>query len=126
MIDRKFDCSLQIIANFLRTRHEGKKHGGYNIYSDEKIEITLDTYYPNLDVRVKTPNGEEMEVYSVSGNGYINIYHPGDWELYCQDILYPRAGEAKKQHEEKLKALKEEEHRMRFSPVTQELNQIFK
>ena len=42
------------VARYLRTRYESKKHGGYYVYEDDKIIIKYDTYYPNLDIRVKT------------------------------------------------------------------------
>lgn len=103
------------IAQHLTTRYEGKKHGGYQVYEDEKVAIWYDTYYPNLTVYVKDGD-KQVAVLSRSGHGYNAEYHPGQWEDYLRS-LYPNAIEAKKAKEVELAAKKEAERRSRFSSI---------
>jgi len=114
------------IATYLRTSYQGKKHGGYNIYEDDKIKIYYDTYYPNVDVYVKLPNGTEQMVLNRSGHGYNQEFHSGEWENYCKDILYPKALEAKKKYEEEMKKKEQAEHENKFGNATEEVDNIFK
>ncbi|MCY4580801.1 MAG: hypothetical protein OXD31_17375 [Chloroflexi bacterium] len=45
------------VARVLRTSHTSKKHGGFDQYKDDRIHISLDTYVPNVDIRVKVEDG---------------------------------------------------------------------
>ena len=96
---------LIIIATYLKTRYESKKHGGYNIYEDDKIKIAYDTYYPNVDVYVKIDSNWKL-VLLHNGHGFDQEYHPGVWLKYVEDCLYPKALIAKTQHEENKKERK--------------------
>ena len=40
------------VARYLRTEYQAKKHGGFDIYKDERISVSLDTYVPNVAVRL--------------------------------------------------------------------------
>ena len=83
------------IARYLKTRTEGKKHGGYLIYEDDKIKISYDTYYPNLDVHVLI-DGDWQRAAIYSGHGDTQEFHPGAWTGYVENVLHPKAQEAKK------------------------------
>lgn len=102
-------AELITIACHLTTRRESKKHGGYLIYDEpEKIEISYDTYYPNVDVRVWI-NGQWELAAMFSGHGHTQEYHGGEWESYVLKALYPRALEAKAQHERSKREAEERE-----------------
>ena len=40
------------VADYLRSEYKAKKHGGYAIYRDERVIVVLDTYVPNVTVRL--------------------------------------------------------------------------
>lgn len=86
---------LIAIAKYLETRYESKKHGGYSVYEDEKIRISYDTYYPNVQVNVLIDGGWQLAAI-YSGHGYTQEFHPGAWTGYVENVLYPKAQEAKK------------------------------
>lgn len=99
---------LTTIANYLTTRNANKKHGGYNIYEDDKIYISYDTYHPNVDVYVFI-EGKKHLAAIYSGHGYRQEFHPGEWCNYVKDVLYPKACVARETAREA--ALKLEEGR---------------
>lgn len=113
------------VAGNMYTRYESKGHVGYEIYEDDKIEISLDTYYLNLSVYVKK-DGERHLVLLRSGHGNNQEYHHGAWEKYIVDVLYPLAQVAKQKRDE-ARALKEaEEYKKNYGDVPEDLNKIFK
>ena len=81
---------LTTIAKYLTDQHESKKHGGYEVYEDDKIKILYDTYYPNVNVYVKI-DGKQHLAALFSGAGITQEYHSGAWEQYVHDKLYPAA-----------------------------------
>lgn len=103
------------VAGWLRTRHESKKHGGYDIYEDDKIEIWYDTYFPNLSIYVKK-GSEKVCVLSKSGHGHVSEYHPGKWEDYIRE-LHPRALEAKRKIDEERVQKEQLDHNKKFAPI---------
>ena len=103
------------IAQNLTTRTEGKKHGSYMIYEDDKIQIAYDTYYPNLDVYIKTPEKKTL-VLLRSGHGHNQEYHPGAWEQYVLSLV-PKALEAKQKAESEALERKRAEEKKAFGPV---------
>ena len=107
---------LATIANYLTTRRESKKHGGYNIYADDKIEISYDTYYPNVDVYVFI-EGKKNLAALYSGHGYTQEFHNGAWVKYVTDTLYPKAVEAKNASDLKRKEKESSERASRSSPL---------
>ena len=113
------------IATYLKTRYESKKYGGYNIYEDDKIYISYDTYYPNIDVYVKIPDGKRYCVLNHSGHGYNQEYHSGEWEKYCKDILLPKALVKKEEHENQMKIKQQKEHEDRFSSCSKKLDDVY-
>lgn len=117
--------SAYFVAKYLKTHYEVKKHGGYNIYEDKKIKICSDTYYPNLDIYVKTPDGKDHLVLLRSGHGYNQEYHSGEWEKYIEEVLYPKALEAKKKMEENEKNKEMKTEKEKFSNATKKLDKIF-
>ena len=66
------------MANLLTTKFTPKKHGGFNVYQDDRLIVALDTFVPNLSIRLITPQGEKT-VYTAS-------YH----SLTRPDIHRPR------------------------------------
>lgn len=104
------------VAKHLRTRYESKKHGGYDIYEDDKIIISSDTYYPNLSVYVKDGN-KSICVLSRSGHGYNQEYHPGKWESYIRDVLMPHAIEARNKKDAERIARDEIQRSSKVCPV---------
>ena len=84
---------LKLIANYLTTKREkpeSKQHGVYRIYQDDKIRISFDTFYPNIDVHVFIDGVAHLAM-SHLGHGYTSEYHCGAWELYVIEVLYPKA-----------------------------------
>jgi hypothetical protein len=104
-----------LIARNLTTRTQGKKHGSYLIYEDDKIQIAYDTYYPNLDIYIKTPE-KKVLVMLRSGHGYNQEYHPGAWEQYVASLI-PKALDAKQKAESEEIERKRAEERKSFGPV---------
>lgn len=88
---------LILIATYLTDQYESKKHGGYEVYEDDKIKIMYDTYYPNVCVYVKIDSKKDLAAI-YSGHGHIQEYHPGHWEKYVSDKLYPAALLAKDEY----------------------------
>lgn len=111
------------IAKHLQTDYQSKKHGGYEIYEDEKILIKSDTYYPNLDVWVKDGD-KKVLVLLRSGHGYNQEYHPGKWEVYIHNVLMPRAIEAKNKKDAEFSVRQVIEKQSKTCPVNDE--HIFK
>lgn len=81
---------LMTVAIYLTDQSESKKHGGYEIYEDDKIRIAYDTYYPNVQVNVKI-DGKNQLAAIFSGHGHTQEYHGGVWEKYVIGTLYPLA-----------------------------------
>ena len=102
------------IAINLKTRYEGKKHGGWCIYEDEKIIIAYDDYFPNVEVNIKDTEG--TCVYSSSGHGITSIHKPGAWEDYISTLV-PRADAAKAEKESIRAAKEKREQQRRFGGV---------
>ena len=96
-------------------KKRGKKHGSYKIYEDDKIYISYDTYYPNLQVYIKVGDDRKM-VAKFSGHGHTVEYHKGKWEEYAMSLL--QAALARKQQKalEAQKAKREREEK-RWSSV---------
>ena len=104
------------IAKYLRTDYKCKKHGSYDIYDDGKVSIQYDTYYPNVQVHVYIDEKKTLAAH-YSGHGYTQEFHGGAWVNYVNDILYPKAIEAKNRSIS-LRAKKEEERRKKlFNPL---------
>ena len=64
----------------MSTRHSSNKHGGYKVFEDGKISISLDTYVPNLDIQVLR-DGQATTVYSAAyhSHRHPDRLHPGMW-----------------------------------------------
>jgi len=120
------NTTASFIAINLTTRIEGKKHGGYMIFEDDKVEIIYDTYYPNVDVYVKGAEGKKHLVMCYSGHGFMQEYHHGEWESYLEDKLYAKAVEAKKEKTKREIARKQAEYQTKFGSVSKEVDGIFR
>lgn len=105
---------IYVITKYLKTRHESKKHGGYDIYEDDKIEISYDTYYPNRSVYVKF--GSKKELVHVSSDDKTSTHRPGKWEEYITE-LYEKALELKKKEEARNLEKAEKEKQDHFGTI---------
>lgn len=104
------------IATYLTDQREGKKHGYYEIYEDDKIKISYDTYYPNVHVVVYI-NGKRNLAAIFSGHGNIQEYHGGAWEKYVINVLYPKALLKETQAKEAWARKKERENKIKNAPL---------
>ncbi len=106
------------VANLLTTRHTTKKHGGYNIYQDERISITLDTYVPNLDIRIIGENGKPVTVFGTPYHSLSkpNIFRPGRWTQHLEG-LYRKALEVEREQDTRKEQEKAENLKRRYGPV---------
>lgn len=93
--EKTMDIHKKIITvcEYLRTRYASKRHGGFNIYEDDKIVALTDTCVPNVDLSVKILEEQEY-VFGCNYDGHQITYHPGRWEEYLSD-LYEKALEIK-------------------------------
>jgi hypothetical protein len=89
----KIHSRIITICQYLRNGYSAKKHGGYNIYSDNKIHAVTDTCVPNVDLYVKVGENRER-VFGCSFQGDQVTYHSGKWEDYL-DELFNKAIEVK-------------------------------
>lgn len=77
--------NARLVAEFLRTSYSAKKHGGYSIYDDGKIRVSLDTYVPNVDIWVYGVDPESPDrptrVYAASYHSVARpeTFKPGKW-----------------------------------------------
>ena len=106
------------VATHLRTAHEQKKHGGYDVYQDDKLRISLDTYVPNLWITVISPDGELRPVFSASHFSWHrpSIFRPGRWTQYLLDLA--QAAATKREELNQQRQAREEENRLtHFGPI---------
>ncbi len=115
-MDESMKSKLIAIAKYLRTESKGKKHGSYDIYRDDKIEIAYDTYYPNVDVRVFI-DGKPATVAIYSGHGHTQEFHGGEWCRYVTDKLYPLALKAREDYETMLENKRLAEQKAKFGSI---------
>ena len=82
------------VATHLTTGTAKKSHGGWKYYQDERIHISLDTYVPNITVKIMV-NGQWQDVYSAGYHNHSrpNRYNPGNWTRYLHDLA-ERAAQA--------------------------------
>lgn len=106
---------LITIALHMTDQSRSKKHGSYKLYEDEKIKISYDTYYPNLQVDIKVDGAWEM-VARYSGHGYVQEYHKGRWEEYVMSLL-PIALERKRKMEAEQKINEQARKEELFKPI---------
>ena len=85
------------VANRMTTRRAEKKHGGYNLYEDDRISVCLDTYAPNIHIKI--PAGENGEWTVVFGKSCHTrtpyTFRPGLWMEYL-GLLYGRPGRSRR------------------------------
>ncbi len=104
------------VARYLKTSYESKKHGGYNIYNDEQIHISLDTYYPNLDIDI-LKEGKKIEVYRGSRDNVTPaLFRPGKWIDHLMN-LNKKAIELNRQQEDTRKRNEIINFNNRYSPI---------
>lgn len=104
-----------LVAKNMTTRTEYKKHGSYLIYEDDKVQISYDTYYPNLDVSIRMDDKWKL-VLMRNGHGFNQEYHPGAWEEYIKSLA-PKAIEAKERKERERLERERKEREAKFAPV---------
>jgi len=110
--------AASVVARYLQTRYVSKKHGGYDIYEDDRLAIWLDTYVPNISIRLLM-NGEKVMVFSASYHSYRrpSIFHPGAWCDYLLGPLLTQAREARARLEAKQQARRDAETVARYAPI---------
>lgn len=109
------------VARLLRSYHTTKKHGGYDHYKDERIHISLDTFVPNVSIRVKV--GDKWQyVYSAAYHSTDRpmVFRRGRW----MDYLFGELNERAEQRQAALEADREVRRRSHdaahFGPVDDE------
>jgi len=115
---------IATICEYLYTNTASKKHGGYLIYSDDKIKLDLDTYVPNTTAIVILPKGETEHVFTASYTGYIQTYHGGKWEDYLNE-LYEKALIVKEQRDEEKELKKIAEENKRNAHASEMADKVF-
>lgn len=102
-----------LVAEHLTTRTANKKHGGYNIYEDKFISVHLDTYVPNIDVRLI----DGTLVFAQSYHSSLpDVFHDGNWADHLFTLEEP-AKKAMKEKEEQRERERVEEHNKHFTPI---------
>ena len=106
------------VAAHLKTRYISKKHGGYDIYEDDRIVVSLDTYVPNVSVQVITPQGERIPVLQASYSSWSNpqVFKEGRWLGYLKK-LHRKAREAERVKIQERDRKEAEESERRYGPV---------
>ena len=84
-----------LIAQYLTTRWQSKRHGSYAIYEDDKLSIWLDTYHPTVWVRLATG----VLVLEREGSGSLVAFHPGHWLDYLEPLAERAAAAAQEEDE---------------------------
>ena len=106
------------VATHLRTRYQAKKHGGFDIYKDERIIVSLDTYVPNVTVRLVDGSEFGQCVFSAAYHSHSrpDVYRPGKWTEYLTGLNEKSlsAREALKVAEA---AARQKDHDRRYSPI---------
>ncbi len=108
----------RLVATHLRTRHTPKKHGGYDVYEDEKIRIMLDTYVPNIDVQIFPPGENPVTVFAASYTRWSNpeVFRTGEWMKYLEELL-PKAIAERDRKEDERQEKERLERERRYGPV---------
>ena len=106
------------VARVLRTSHTTKKHGGFDHYEDDRIHISLDTYVPNVDIRVKVEDGWRY----VDSAAYHSIDRPtvfrrDKWLDYLFGELYERTEQRQAAIDADSEVRRQADYRKRFSPI---------
>lgn len=104
---RIIHSQIRMVCDNLRTSYSSKKHGGYNIYEDDKIVAVTDTCVPNVDLYVKV-NGKREYVFGCSYHGDQVTYHPGKWEDYLQDLCRKAEAVQQQRRSEQQRKLEQE------------------
>jgi hypothetical protein len=112
-----------LVCDNLTTKHTTKKHGGYNIYEDDKIIASKDTYVPNTRLSVKTPQGN-VTVFSANYVGDVYTCHYGEWVEYLK-TLAKKAEAVRNEKSKEAEERKKAEHDKHFSPASDYLNSVF-
>ena len=114
---------IQTVCNYLTTRFATKKHGGFNIYEDDKIIASTDTYVPNVDLSVKVNNQTE-HVFGCNCYGDQVTYHTGKWEVYLEE-LFDKALEAKKIKDQEQLERYNQRQAERYRPASNQADKVF-
>jgi hypothetical protein len=101
-----------------------KKHGRFDVYEDEKIVCSYDTYFPNLDVYVKLPDGSRQLVWMHTGHGIDQEYHPGKWEAYLLSLKECALGK-QAQKDARRAQLEQQEREERRHPAGSDADAVF-
>ena len=106
-----------LVAREMTTTTQSKKHGEYLIYQDGKLQIQLDSYVPNLGIRVM--RGDDAEsVYSAAYHNHRNPerFRPGLWMNHLAK-LHEQASEMREQKAADRESREQAERETRFGPI---------
>ena len=106
-----------LVAREMHTETTEKKHGGYLIYDDGKLVISLDTYVPNINVSIIREE-QPISVFSAGHRSWDRprAFHPGRWIDHLEK-LSERARTVAEEREETKKKRFQMEQEARFTPV---------
>ena len=106
-----------LVAREMHTQTTKKKHGGYQIYDDGKLVISLDTYVPNINVSIIREE-QPISVFSAGHRSWDRpgVFHPGRWIDHLEK-LSERASTAAAEREETKRKRSQMEQEARFTPV---------
>ena len=106
------------VARVLRTNHTSKKHGGFDHYRNDRIHISLDTYVPNVDIRVKVEDGWRY-VYSAVYHSIDRptVFRRGKWLDYLFGEFHERTEQRQAAIDADREARRQAHHRKHFSPI---------
>ena len=107
--------TLISIASHLTTESKYKGHGYWLTYEDDKIKIVYHTYHPDIDVWIKIDGVQKLVL--KHSYGHNEEYHPGAWEKYTSEVLHPKAVEARRIKDEKIKERAELQRIEKFGPI---------
>ena len=106
-----------LVAREMHTQTIGKKHGGYLIYDDGKMVISLDTFTPNINISI-IQEEQPISVFSAGHRSWDRpgVFHPGRWIDHLEK-LSERAQTIAAERKETEQRRSQMEHEARFTPV---------
>ena len=105
------------VATYLQSSYTPKKHGGYAVYRDGVIQVSLDTFVPNVDVSV-IQDGKANAVFTASYTRHHSPerYNPGEWTKYLAQLA-TQADQVRQQKREALLAKATAQRQEHYAPI---------
>lgn len=102
-----------LVLRYLPTDVAPKRHGSYQTYQDDRIQIMRDTWIDRVVISLPLHSDAWVTVYECSPPG---IYRPGMWVQYLAGLA-ERARKARHQHEVDMEAERRLALAARFAPI---------